>query len=171
MHTWTNKNRVCLVHSIRHVGTSFTLHGGRHGKLTVMTCKQMRKQKMLVLKKTEYNPPSEKKITWLQATFTIHWQYTVISCLIGKQSKMLFRSSGKDLGNCCPRPFAKDNSFPCLLHYWWTTVLTVSQNSARNNCFITDSVYYLEKHTPLNKYAKIHEDTFFTQLQIITNIK
>ena len=45
----------------------------------------------------------------------------------GKQSKLLFLGSGEDPGNCCPRPKASDNSFPGLLHYLGTTVLTVSQ--------------------------------------------
>ena len=30
---------------------------------------------------------------------------------------LLSRGSGEDLGNCCKRPKAEDNSFPDLLHY------------------------------------------------------
>jgi hypothetical protein len=45
----------------------------------------------------------------------------------GKESKLLFLGSEEDLGNCCPRPKASDNSFPGLLHYLGTTVLTLSQ--------------------------------------------
>jgi hypothetical protein len=46
-------------------------------------------------------------------------QYTVISCLIGKQSKLFSQGSREDLGNCWLRPLnsfqkASDNSFPGL---------------------------------------------------------
>jgi hypothetical protein len=52
--------------------------------------------------------------------FAVIKQYTVISCLIGKQSRLFFRGSGEDTGNCCPRPLAEssplpiDNGFDCF---------------------------------------------------------